>query len=99
LFDKAIELNPRRMVHHVEMGRTHIKMGDHQKARACLEHAMQLEVRENPAGDQGSYPMRAERVHGPSLTVFNACCRNPSRPPFPPASSEREEGAGRRWRT
>jgi Tfp pilus assembly protein PilF len=44
LFDKAIEINPTRMVHHVEMGRTYIKMGEHQKARQCLEYAMQLEV-------------------------------------------------------
>jgi len=44
--ERAVELRPDRLVHRLELGRTHHLMGAHREAEAVLEAAMELEVDE-----------------------------------------------------
>lgn len=39
---KAIALNPNRLMHHVELGRTYAQMGQTQEARRCLEKGLSM---------------------------------------------------------
>eukprot|EP00238_Polyblepharides_amylifera_P011266 CAMPEP_0196595184 /NCGR_PEP_ID=MMETSP1081-20130531/80416_1 /TAXON_ID=36882 /ORGANISM="Pyramimonas amylifera, Strain CCMP720" /LENGTH=294 /DNA_ID=CAMNT_0041919681 /DNA_START=232 /DNA_END=1113 /DNA_ORIENTATION=+ len=44
LFEKCLSLNPSRMVHHVEMGRTHLKLGEIDEACRELTLAMSMDL-------------------------------------------------------
>lgn len=41
-FKKAIELNPDRLIHHVELGRTYAQMGRTDEARRCLTKGLAM---------------------------------------------------------
>ncbi|MEP6670767.1 MAG: tetratricopeptide repeat protein [Chthoniobacter sp.] len=41
-FEKAIELNPNRLMHHIELGRTYMQMGRTTEARKCLAKGLSL---------------------------------------------------------
>jgi tetratricopeptide (TPR) repeat protein len=41
-FEKAISLNPNRLMHHIELGRTYIQMGRPEEARVCLLRGLSL---------------------------------------------------------
>ncbi|KAK9814776.1 hypothetical protein WJX72_011282 [[Myrmecia] bisecta] len=43
-YQRAVELNPNRLVHHVELGRCHAKLGNKEEARRELELALLLDV-------------------------------------------------------
>lgn len=45
-FQKAISLNPGRLRHHVELGRTYAQMGDSANARKCLEKGLKMPNKE-----------------------------------------------------
>jgi tetratricopeptide (TPR) repeat protein len=41
-FEKAIELNPNRSIHHIELGRTYAQMGKSEEARKCIEKGLEM---------------------------------------------------------
>ena len=41
-FKKAIELNPDRLIHHVELGRTYAQMGQEADAKRCLNKGLSM---------------------------------------------------------
>jgi len=41
-FEKAIELNPNRLMHHIELGRTYVQMGRVAEARKCLAKGLAM---------------------------------------------------------
>lgn len=41
-FQKAIALQPRRVMHHIELGRTYLALGEKEKARLALEAGLRL---------------------------------------------------------
>jgi tetratricopeptide (TPR) repeat protein len=41
-FEKAIELNPNRSIHHIELGRTYAQMGKSEEARKCIEKGLDM---------------------------------------------------------
>lgn len=45
-FQKAISLNPGRLRHHVELGRTYAQMGNSADARKCLEKGLKMPNKE-----------------------------------------------------
>ena len=45
-FKKAIELNPRRLANHIELGRTYAAMGKDDEARTALEKGLSLPIRQ-----------------------------------------------------
>jgi tetratricopeptide (TPR) repeat protein len=45
-FKKAINLNPRRLVNYIELGRTYVAMGKKEEARTLLEKGLSLPIRQ-----------------------------------------------------
>jgi len=45
-FEKAIAINPKRLRHHIELGRTYALMGDPKSARSFLEKGLAMPTRE-----------------------------------------------------
>ena len=43
-YQRAVALRPSRLIHHVELGRTHARLGQVDEAVAALRQASQLEV-------------------------------------------------------
>lgn len=41
-FKKAIELNPKRSIHHIELGRTYAQMGNMEEAKKCIEKGLEM---------------------------------------------------------
>jgi len=41
-FEKAIKLNPRRLMHYVELGRTYAQMGKADEAKRCISKGLAL---------------------------------------------------------
>ncbi len=53
-FKKAIAINPNRLRHHIELGRTYAQMGDTVEARKCLEKGMKM-----PNKEKDDYEVKA----------------------------------------
>ena len=45
-FEKAIALNPGRLIHHIELGRTYAQMGRKPEAKQCIEKGLAIPNRE-----------------------------------------------------
>lgn len=43
-FEEASRLAPYRVIHHIQLGKTHWKLGNKEEARKALEHALELEI-------------------------------------------------------
>lgn len=41
-FEKAIKLNPKRSIHHIELGRTYAQMGKAEEAKECIKKGLEL---------------------------------------------------------
>jgi tetratricopeptide (TPR) repeat protein len=41
-FEKAIELNPKRSIHHIELGRSYAQMGKSEEAKKCIEKGLEM---------------------------------------------------------
>ena len=53
-FTKAIALNPGRLRHHIELGRTYAQMGNTADARKCLEKGLKM-----PNKEKDDYELKA----------------------------------------
>ncbi len=50
-FEKAIALNPNRLIHHVELGRTYAQMGKNNEARVAIEKGLAMPNKEKDDAD------------------------------------------------
>lgn len=41
-FEKAIQLNPKRSIHHIELGRSYAQLGKAEEARKCIEKGLEM---------------------------------------------------------
>jgi len=41
-FETAVKINPNRVIHHIELGRTYAEMGRNEEARKCIEKGLSL---------------------------------------------------------
>ncbi|MEI6399345.1 MAG: tetratricopeptide repeat protein [Pseudomonadota bacterium] len=43
-FQEAIKLNPDRLIHHIELGRTYAQMGEIEDAKKCLKKGLAMPI-------------------------------------------------------